>query len=167
MIRIEFNHAPATEAIKRAVAALENPQPMHDEIGEYMIQATRQRFLKGVAPDGTAWARKSEGTLARYKRMGYGSLSRPLIGPGRALSRQIKKFVSRDGVVIGSALIYSGVMQHGARKGAFGSTKGGLPIPFGDIPARPWLGVSDEDGRKIVAIADEYLAQQLGQPGGG
>lgn len=167
MIRIEFNHAPATEAIKRAIAALENPQPMHDEIGDYMIQATRQRFLTGIGPDGKAWAAKSEGTLARYKRMGYGSLSRPLIGPGRTLSRQIKKFVSRDGVVIGSALIYSGVMQRGARKGAFGSTKSGLPIPFGDIPARPWLGVSEADGRKIVEIADEYLGQQLGEPGAG
>lgn len=163
MLRIEFNHSAATEAIRRAIAALENPQPVYEEIGEYLIEQRRQRFIRGTDAWGRAWAAKSPATLERYRRLGYGSLTRPLIGPGRALSRQIKKFVSRDGVVIGSALIYSGVMQRGARRGAFGTDRRGRPLPWGDIPARPWIDLGDDEGAEIVTIVEEHLARALGQ----
>lgn len=161
MLRVQFNHAAASEAIKRAVAALESPQSMYDEIGEYLIDQRRVRFAAGVDAAGKPWAAKSEATLERYRRMGYGELSRPLIGPGRALSRQIKKFVSRDGVVIGSALAYSAVMQFGADKGAFGTDSRGRSLPWGKIPARPWIDLSDAEGRHIVTIADEHLAAAI------
>lgn len=163
MLKIELNHAEATAALQRARLALENMTPVYAEIGEYMIGATRDRFARGVGPDGRAWAPKSQATLDRYKRMGYGSLTRPLIGPGRALSRQIHKIVSADGVVIGSSLAYSRVMQDGAARGAFGSDRHGRPIPWGRIPARVWLGLSDADAREIVQIADEHVARALGE----
>ena len=71
--------------------------------------------------------------------------------------------VSRNGVVIGSSLIYSGVMQSGAARGAFGRDRFGRPIPWGTIPARPWLGISREDGEAITEIADEYAGKVLGE----
>lgn len=165
MLRIELNLEEARAALTRAKLALADMTPVYAEIGEYMIGATRDRFTKGVGPDGRAWAPKSQATLERYKRLGYGSLTRPLIGPGRALSRQIQKIVSRDGVVIGSSLAYSRVMQEGAARGAFGTDRRGRPLPWGRIPARVWLGLSDADGRAIVEIADEHVERALGQGG--
>jgi phage gpG-like protein len=103
-------------------------RPLFQDVTEYMIEATRQRFAKGVDPDGNAWAPKAQSTLDRYKRMGYGKLPRPLIGAGRRLSREIGE-ATRDGSVIGSALIYSRVMQDGAEKGEFGNDRRGRPIP--------------------------------------
>lgn len=162
MLKVEFKADGARAAIRKALETLSDMTPIYEDIGEYMIEATRRRFATGTAPDGTPWAPKRASTLDRYKRMGYGTLSRPLIGPGKALSRQILKFVSSGGVVIGSSLIYSGVMQGGAAKGAFGKDRRGRSLPWGKIPARVWLGISAEDEREIVAIVDEHLAQDLG-----
>ena len=165
MFAVQFNAGRSRQAIRVAIEQVEDMTPIYTAIGDYMIQATRQRFAKGVAPDGTAWAPKRASTLERYKRLGYGSLGRPLIGPGRRLSREIQQFVSRDGVIIGSSLIYSGVMQDGAAKGAFGTDPHGRPIPWGRIPARPWLGISREDETAIVEIVEDHLAPNLDAEG--
>lgn len=161
MFGVQFNVGPSRAALRAAMHQLEDMTPIYTDIGEYMVEATRQRFQRGQAPDGSAWAPKSQNTIERYKAMGYGSLTRPLIGPGRALSRQIQRIVSAHGVEIGSSLIYSGVMQDGAAKGAFGSDKRGRSIPWGNIPARPWLGLSAEDDRTIVEIAEEHVSRAL------
>lgn len=136
MFNIQFNAGASRAAIRKAIGLLADMTPVYRDIGEYMVEATRKRFVAGTAPDGTRWAPKSAATLDRYRKLGYGNLSRPLIGPGKALSRQIRQFVSKDGVVIGSPLIYSGVMQDGAAQGAFGTNARGRPIPWGRIPAR-------------------------------
>ena len=165
MIRTDFNASEAADAIRKAIAQLSDMRPLFQDVTEYMIEATRQRFAKGIDPQGNAWAAKAQSTLDRYKRMGYGKLPRPLIGAGRRLSREIVGEATRDGSVIGSALIYSRVMQEGAEKGAFGADRRGHPIPWGRIPARVWLDISAEDERQIIDIADEHLAEHL-PPGG-
>lgn len=161
MFGTQFNAGASREAIRKAVAQIDDMTPLYRDIVEYMIEATRSRFRTGTAPDGTKWAPKKASTLARYKRLGYGNLNRALIGPGRALSRQVNGSANRAGAVVGSALIYSGVMQDGAAQGAFGQNRAGRPIPWGNIPARVWLGISRDDELVIVDIADEYLEQAL------
>lgn len=163
MIGIQFNIGPTRDALRRAMQLLDDMTPVYREIGEYMVEATRQRFIKGVAPDGTKWAPKKQSTLDRYKRLGYGTLNRPLIGPGRALSRQIQRVVTKGGVTVGSSLIYSRVMQDGAAQGAFGKDRRGRAIPWGRIPARVWLGISPADATAIEEIVDEALAERLGR----
>lgn len=162
MTSLEFNTTATSEAIRRAMAQLDDMTPLFQRVTEYMIQETRERFVTGSAPDGTKWAPKKQSTLDRYKRLGYGNLPKSLIGPGKRLSREVVGAASRSGAVIGSALIYSRVMQDGAAKGAFGSDRRGRPIPWGRIPARVWLGISAADETAIIEIADEHLAQSLG-----
>ena len=65
----------------------------------------------------------------------------------------------RDQVEVGSPLIYAGTHQFGAARGAFGSTSGGAPIPWGDIPARPFLGLSDDDEFEITELVASHLAR--------
>ena len=161
MIGVQFNVGKTREALKAAIAELQDMTPVYEDVAEYMVEKTRRRFIEGKAPDGTAWAPKSEGTLARYKRLGYGNLGKTLIGPSKALSRQILSFVSKDGVVIGSAQIYARVMQEGAAKGAFGTDARGRPLPWGRIPAREWLGISAREAIDIVAIVEEHLGRTL------
>lgn len=162
MIKFEFKQMPQViAAVRNAMALLADMTPVYLDIKEYMIEATRKRFVEGKDPDGNAWAPKKASTLERYKRLGYGSLNRVLIGPGKALSRQIVGQHSSAGAVIGSALIYSGVMQDGADKGAFGKDRRGKPIPWGRIPARVWLGISAADEHEIIGIADDHVADKL------
>lgn len=165
MFNVQFNVGPSRDAIRAALGQLDDPTPMYRQIGEYLVEATRQRFIRGEAPDGTKWAPKRTSTLERYKRLGYGNRLRPLIGPGQRLSREIVSNASKNGAMIGSALIYSGVMQDGAAKGAFGRDSRGRPLPWGNIPARTWLGIGTEDGDRIVTIADAFLAAATGSQG--
>ncbi len=162
MIGIQFNAGASRDALREAIGQLDDMTPLYTDVGEYMVEATRKRFQQGVSPSGAAWAPKRPATLERYKRLGYGSRTQPLIGPGRALSRQILPIVSRTHVEIGSSLIYAGVMQDGAAQGAFGRDRRNRPIPWGRIPARAWLGISAEDEREIVAIAEEHVRRALG-----
>lgn len=165
MFNVQFNAGATREAIRRALAEMKDGRPMFEDIGEYMVTSTRERGLRGLSPDGTPWAPKKQSTLDRYKARGYGNLTRPLIGPSRRLLREVQRFVSNNGVTIGSALIYSGVMQGGAMKGAFGTDRRGRPIPWGTIPARPWLGISRDDEAAIVEIADEFAGRHLDSEG--
>lgn len=165
MFGVSFNIGESRAALQRAMRLLEDMTPVYADIGEYLIEQRRQRFVRGVDPDGNAWTPKSQATLDRYRRMGYGNLTRPLIGPSKALGRQIHKFVSRDGVVVGSSLEYSRVMQEGAARGAFGTDSRDHPIPWGRIPARRWIDLNADEGRAIVTTVDEHLEDRLGQGG--
>lgn len=161
MFRIIFNGTPIVEALRSAQERLADMTPVHQDIGEYMIEATKGRFRAGIAPDGSSWAPKRPATIERYRRLGDGNLTKPLVGPSRRLSNEIVMSADRSAVEIGSNLEYSGVMQEGAAKGQFGVDRHGRPIPWGNIPARVWLGISDVDERNILDIVDEHLEPML------
>lgn len=165
MISIDFKYQAVADALREASRRLGDMRPLHEDIGEYVIEATKERFRQGVDPDGVAWTPKSPVTLALYEARGDGDRPDPLIGPSKRLSSEIAKFADAASVEIGSALEYSAVMQHGAKKGAFGRDSRNHPLPWGDIPARVWLGLSDADEAAIIDIADEYLEQAFEQRG--
>lgn len=162
MIRIVFNIEPVIARLGRVSQVLDDMTPVFNDIGEYVVEATKKRFTISTAPDGTKWQPKSAATIARYQARKDGNRPKPLIGPSGRLGREINKLATRDQVEIGSALEYSGVMQDRAAQGAFGTAANGSPIPWGRIPARVWLGLSDDDNRNILDIADEYLAEAAG-----
>lgn len=163
MIRVEFNAREAKAALEKAKAKLSDLTPLHNELAEYMTASTRKRFTAGVDPDGIPWKAKSATTVEYYRSRGYGgmALTRALYKIGR-LKNEIVSYADRQGAVIGSNLIYAGVMQDGAARGAFGSDRRGRPIPWGRIPARRWLGITAQDERNLVDIAEEHLAADLG-----
>lgn len=161
MLKSEFKVTRVSEAIRAAAGQLKDMTPLFQDVVEYMIDVTRQRFIAGQAPDGTKWAAKKPATLDRYKRLGYGNLDRVLFGPSRRLSREIVGQATPQGAVIGSALIYSGVMQRGAEKGAFGNDRRGRPIPWGKIPARVWLDMSGADEAAVIDMAEDYAGSAL------
>lgn len=162
---VQFNAGRSRQALIETAHLLDDMTPVHAEIYEYMLRATKKRFQQGVSPDGTPWAPKSQATIERYKKLGYGALPKPLVGPTKRLGNEVQGSYDRKGVVIGSALIYSGAMQRGAAKGAFGRTKRGGPIPWGRIPARVWLDISRDDDAAIVEIAEEHVAGKLDAEG--
>lgn len=82
---------------------------------------------------------------------------RPLIGLGGDLSRQFDKKVEGNTLYIGSTMEYSAAQQFGMKRGYAGANKRGSPIPWGDIPARPFLGISDQDRVDILGTITDYL----------
>lgn len=149
-----------TGALLRLSATLSDLTPIMQEIGEIVIDSTKQRFPQGIAPDGSRWASKSQTTLNRYGARTSNRIDiRPLFGPSGALSSQIFYEAAPDSVMWGSPMIYAAVQQFGAAQGAFGRTSRNGPIPWGNIPARPFLGISAEDQVNILDAITEALTR--------
>ncbi len=136
--------------------------PLHQELGEFLTESTKQRFQTSTAPDGTQWEPNAPATYLAYLGKFSGSYGKsgklskagasraagkkPLIGETGRLSREISYQADAKGVEIGSGLIYSAIHQ-------FGGTAGrGV-----QIPARPYLGLSPSDEEAITEIAGSYL----------
>ena len=174
MIRIEIDDQAVRAALGELLRRVQDPAPALREIGELLVASTRQRFATGRAPDGTPWAPNSLVTVLRYLsrfggsfRRGGGGLTKrgqaraaakkPLIGETRRLSSEIAYRLIPRGVEVGSSLEYAAVQQFGARKGQFGRTRRGAPIPWGDIPPRPFLGLSDADRTAVLQLLAAHL----------
>jgi len=125
--------------------------PLMIDIGELLVESTKQRFQDGISPAGIPWPENSPLTLSRKKG------TRPLIGETHQLSNGIASAPTANSVTISSGMIYARTQQLGALQGAFGRDTRNHPIPWGDIPARPFIGLSDKDGENILDTVQEYL----------
>jgi phage virion morphogenesis protein len=147
-----------TPALVDAIRRLDRPSDLMSEIADKLVLSTQARFQKGESPEGVKWAPKSPVTLAAYGARKSNRVDvRPLFGPSGSLSSQIFPDYGDDFAEVGSTMIYAGAMQFGAAQGAFGTTSRGGPIPWGNIPARPFLGFSHEDSTSILASIARHL----------
>lgn len=65
-ITIETDNDRALAALKRLGEGLADPSPVLREIGEILLESTKQRFATSTAPDGTRWAPNAEYTFLQY-----------------------------------------------------------------------------------------------------
>lgn len=157
MIEIELDDGEFRMALTRIAEALADMTPVMQDIGELMVYSTKSRFLAGEAPDGTPWAPKSQTTRDSYARRRDPIDDRPLFGPSRRLSSEIHYSAGSEGVEWGSSLIYAATQHFGAARGSFGTTRRGGAIPWGDIPARPFLGLSEGDRADVLDTVNSWL----------
>jgi len=170
-IPLSFNLAPGQQTLDAIARGLNDMGPVNKNMGEYMVGATERRFETSTAPDGSKWAPNSQLTLSRKKG------NKPGIGETLSLSTQIHYEATGNSLVIGSTMDYSSTFHFGALMGAFGryfqlsrlsaypegdfrraaGSKKGHPIPWGNIPARPFLGVSQADEAELLAILQDYF----------
>lgn len=156
-LTVELTGIEEAERRLRALAeAGHDLTPAMRDIGEYLVRTTKDRFADERGPDGTPWAPLTDRTRRRKRR----NTGRILTEHG-FLGGQIAYQAGPAEVEAGSPLVYAGTHQFGAEEGSFGSTSGGGPIPWGDIPAREFLGLSDADGDEIEDILRDYLMSQL------
>ena len=157
-ITTDIRGLDAVQRRLRAVSSVvQNAQPMLKEIGEAVIESTKLRFKDGVNPDDIRWKPLSAVTLARRRKKGKGAQA--LLDTGR-LRNSIAKRVDGRSVWIGTNVIYAKTHQFGAAKGAFGSGKTRkFPIPWGNIPARPFIGFSNDDQAEIIGIIQRRISE--------
>lgn len=170
MITIQVNDAEITALLTKAVARLADTSPMMVEIADTLLASTKARFASQKGPDGSAWEPRSPVTLKRYKDQGF------KFGGILHLSGQLRQNIfsqsGPDFAEIASPERYAAVMQFGAEQGQFGARMGRtkpsqkrpksqdyfFPLPWGNIPARPFLGLSDEDRVNVVDIITEWVS---------
>jgi len=148
-MKIKINDSELQATFRKLIEAGTDMEPVFRDIGEYLISSTRQRFVDGVGPDGEAWAENRELTLSRKKG------DKPLIGETKRLSNELAYALLGDGLEFGSTMEYAGVQQFGADQRSFTGGKS----PWGDIPPRPFIGLSSENE---VAVRDILIEHLLG-----
>lgn len=140
----------------------EDPRELLDAIGQTMTEsAVRRLTTTNKAPDGTRW---TPSRRAQFKG-GRTQLDRGSAG----LAGSITHRVIPGGVEVGSPLIYAAQRQFGGTIKA----KPGRMLVFDSLdaagnpikvfarkvtqPARPYLGVSDDDADEIGGLALDFI----------
>lgn len=150
MIEIKVDNKNVLDTLDQLSKASANPRPALLSIGEHLVESTKKRFDTSTAPDGTKWKPNSETTLKRKRG------TKPLVGEG-PLRDTINYAESSNLLTIFSPMEYAAAQHFGADQGAFGRTKRNAPIPWGNIPARQILGISDDDEYMIIQTISDYL----------
>jgi phage virion morphogenesis (putative tail completion) protein len=150
MIRIDIT----TEALQQSLAHLQRAgrdlRPVFKDIGEELVKSTHRRFEDGIGPDGKKWALNSVLSTLEYKEG-----DRPLIGETSRLATEIFYTADDHHLVVGSEAEYAAMQQ-------FGGKKDDYPHLWGDIPARPFVGLSAADEQEALAIILEHLKTAAG-----
>lgn len=143
------------------VRTLDEPTGLMEHLGGVLETQTSERFDRETAPDGARWS-----PSIRVRQQGGKTLSQRGI-----LRNSIHSVANRLSVEVGTNLVYAGVHQLGATihaKSAAG-LRFQLPGKLGwrrvmavEIPARPFLGLSTDNGEEIVEEAEGYVADQAG-----
>jgi len=147
--------------------------PVMDDIGELLIETTKQRFQTSTAPDGSRWAPNSPATIRRYLKIMGGAFSKrtggltkrgarlaaskkPLIGETKSLSTQISYRADRTSVEVGSLMPYAAIHQFGGQAGR-GRKVTIHARPF--LPIKPDETLYDADKRRILDVIERFITK--------
>jgi phage virion morphogenesis protein len=148
MIDIQYNDDDGLAALRKLQKAAGNLSPALKEIGEDLQESTKQRFVSLSGPDGQAWPENSPVTLERKRGL------RPLTDEGTLMDTINYQLLDNSTLAIGSPLEYAAMQQ-------FGGSKSEFPHLWGDIPERPFLGISDDDRSNILDIVQSHLEASI------
>lgn len=155
---VEVDIREAERALGKLASAAGALQPALVEIGEELVKRHKENWhLERNPSDGTPWAPLSPAYRARKPR----HKDRILLLDDH-LRGELAYQADNRGMLVGTNAEYGATHQYGAKKGSFGvSKKRGQPIPWGDIPPRPFLGISEDDEREITEIIGEHMERAL------
>lgn len=139
-----------------------NLTPLLKNMGEQVLNSTQERFESSTDPDGNRWASNSPVTFARLLGSRHTNKSGKINARGvsRVMSKKplilshtlqgsIRYQLNGQSVMVGTNLVYAKMMH-------FGGTKSAFPHLWGDIPARPFLGISASDKQILERMVVDY-----------
>ncbi len=159
MIEIQYDDRDVLDALQDLSRRMDDMTPVMRDIAGVMAGATERAFENETDPaTGLAW----HPLMASTVKMRGGD-AHPLLKRSGQLAGSIVTAHGADFAQIGSNKDYAGTHQFGAGRGEFGEGRyktrnGTFPIPWGDIPARPFLGLGEDDQDEILDIVRSYLA---------
>lgn len=156
----------------------EHPRPMWERIGASLVTSTLQRFDNGIDPAGSLWP-------PSLRALAQGG--KTLIDTAR-LYQSITFNASDDGVEVGTNVIYAAIHQFGGditipareqvlnfkqhkrtgktlpgfrkAKDATVSRKVAVGAHVVNMPARPFLGLDDDDDAEMLRIVEDWLVAE-------
>jgi len=159
----------ALKTLQMLAKRMDNLQPVMREIGEVVRESVMRNFREQRSPEGAPWK-------PSLRALVQGGLT---LVDTATLRNSINVRARRRSVTIGTPVEYAAVHQFGARKGSFGNVTvhvrehirrlasgkevkvrahtRNMRVPWGNIPARPFLGVRRSDWVEIQDIIVEHL----------
>lgn len=165
-LQVTIDDATLLATLAKLSAAAHNPKPAYADVGEYLVRTTWDRFDAQKGPDGQAWKALQTGTLLLKK------LDKILMETSR-LRDSVTYRADDEGVAVGSNVVYSAIHQFGGvirpkkakalwfPMGFQGGGAGMVMAASVTIPARPYLGLSGEDGQEVLTILSEWLEKAM------
>ena len=132
---------------------------LYSELGDILLEGVHDRFKRGVAPDGRPW-QKSWRAIAQN--------GQTLRDTGRLLN-SIITITKKNNVIVGTDVLYAKLMHYGGTIRAKSKPYLVFKTPTGGwvkrksitVPARPILGVSEDDAQNMLTAIEEYLEDLL------
>lgn len=140
-----------TPGLAELARRLRNFNPALDEIGSSLVTSTQMRFEAESGPDGRKWKGLAE-SKARRGRTRRGGTARILRDQGDLYDSLTHKVQPSVATTVGVTRVYGRIHQLGGQAGR------GHKVT---IPARPYLGLSDDDRAEINKILRKHLGAGL------
>jgi len=119
-----------------------NMAPLFADIGEHLLESTKQRFKDQVDPDGLPWEQLAESTRERKTK----NADLILVEHGQLMD-SFHTQTSASEAIVGSSDIRAATMHYGNDDR--------------NIPARNILGVNAQDQDVILDLAETFLLDHL------
>jgi phage virion morphogenesis protein len=153
-IQFEIDSKAVLAALSSLQDRAENMTELMSDLAGILEDASERAFQKERDPTtGAPWAELSETTKQRRDD----PLAKILQDSGSLVGSLDSEHDSKSAIV-GFSEKYAAIQHFGATKGEFGTTSRGSAIPWGDIPARPILGLGDQDISEIDSVVQRYIS---------
>ena len=147
--------------LTRLQEALKDKSKLTRNIAEILLAGVQENFLQSGREDGGSgtWKPLSPVTL---KRRGKAANS-PILRVSNILYNSLTTSHDNDTAAVGTNIEYAATMHFGAKKGEFGTYRGPAgtwkprPIPWGDIPARPFMHATNQEFEDIADFLEEQI----------
>jgi len=153
IITVDLDTEVVKARLNRLAEVVSDLTPLMDQIGMSMVASTQNRFETSTAPDGSKWLESSS--------------DQTLLRDGH-LQDSITYEAKENSVDIGSNMVYAAIHQFGGiikpKNGkalCFQAGEGMVVVKQVEMPARPYLGMDDDDEEAINQIIDDLFNQAL------
>lgn len=134
---------------------IKSSESLMSEIAADMEKKVQLRFRNIKDPKGDKWEKLSEVTILNRRKKS----SKPLNDTGR-LKQSITSKYTKKYAVAGTNVKYAPTQQFGAKKGKYKKIRtknGGIRyVPWGDVPARPFIGFSNRQAKSYLKKIADY-----------
>lgn len=150
-LRIDVDDREVRDALKRLRKNAAATQAAFEDIGSMIVSSTQQRIeSEKASPDGVPWPSLAAST--QRKRARAGRAPGDMLRFDGDLYRSITYLASDEDVVVGTNRRYAALQQ-------LGGTPDMKNPGARAVPARPFLGVSEDDQEEILRIITDHLME--------
>jgi len=150
MIEIKIDTAKLTAALKRLAAAGRDLTPAMRKAAGIMVDAVEENFGQEGRP---RWKDLAKSTIKQREKEGTWPGKILQRSGGHGLAGSITRHYDATSAVVGSNLPYARIQQLGGKAGRGHKS---------EIPARPYLKLTEEDEEKILKSFNTFLSQAVG-----